>query len=307
MNEIIRPHETEIQPQESRFGNRERITEILRDGEIVDIVRIEDIYPELSVHENIVEVANIKPAKHKNINEILGIRIQKGKDVLQAIFKPANGESAEVKNQTAIHDFYPHECAAFIVSDHFGFDIVPPTIIRDIEGEGIGALQLFLDHNFYQMSSTLNSQGWREAMAGQDHAKIALLDWILANCDRRQENILVSNDDPTQMVGIDHGIILSTFDYYSPAIELRGPSLVRTYDNQKQCAKHIPIQSELIDLLKSGYERKNELTDQLKQLPDIKEEEIELMWRRASYLISLREYLSKANFTKEKLLEGTDV
>lgn len=301
MNEIIKPTETEIQPQESRFGDKDRISEILREGEIIDIVRIEDIYPGLSAHENIVDVANIKSEKHRNINKILGVRIQRGTDILQAIFKPAGGESTEVKKQTAIHDFYPHECAAYIVSDHFGFDIVPPTIIRDIEGEGIGALQLFIDHNFYQMSSTLNSEQWRKAISGQDHAKIALLDWILANCDRRQENILVSRDDPRQMVGIDHGIILSTHDYFSPAIELKGPSLVRTYDNQKKRAKHIPIQSGLIDLLKSGYERKDELTDQLRQLPDIKEEEIELMWARVSNLISSGEYLSNANLAKEKL------
>lgn len=307
MNEKIEPIETETPPTESRFGDKRKILEILAEGEILDIVRIEDIYSDLPHHENLVEVAKIRSAKHKNINAVLEVRIQKGGRILQAIFKPSDGENDEVKKQTAIHDFYPHECAASLVSDHFGFDIVPPTIIRDIEGEGIGALQLFLDHNFYQMSSTLNFQQWQEAIVGQDHAKIALLDWILANCDRRQENILVSKDDPTQMIGIDHGIILSTHDYYNPAIELKGPSLVRTYDNQKQGSKHVPIQSELIDLLTSGYERKIELTDQLKQLPDIKEEEIELMWQRVNHLISSKEYLSKANFTKEKLFEGTDV
>jgi hypothetical protein len=286
------PLEEIIQPQEaSRFGDVEKILEIMQEGEIVEIGKIEDIYPNVSPHTNVVEVVDVRTEENQHANEVLGIKIQKGGEMIRCVFKPADGENAESKKQFDVREFYPHECAAYMVSDHFGFDVVPPTLIREINGR-IGSLQLFIDHDYYEDYSKMKGVD----IQGEDFQKIALLDWILANCERHEDNLMVNREDPSRLIAIDHGIVLSGSDYFGLAI--RGPSLALTWDNLGQRHRQVPIPENLLGLLSDGLAKKDDLSGQMATLADIHPKEIEMMWERVEKLISSRTFLSKENFRK---------
>ncbi len=152
--------ETTPEMAESRFGDKEKIVEAMMTGEVLDIRPIEELYPDIPRHENVVNVADLK-SEHKN--KVLGIRIQKGEDILTCVFKPADGENTDIKKETLIDEFYPRECAAYLVSEHFDLDVVPPTVIREINDE-IGALQLFLDHDYYQNFSRVDDEQRTQAI-----------------------------------------------------------------------------------------------------------------------------------------------
>src|SRR6266498_400683 len=60
-----------------------------------------------------------------------------------AVYKPRDGEAP-------LWDFaegtlYRREMAAYVVSQALGWDLVPPTVIRD-GPMGVGMVQLFIDH-----------------------------------------------------------------------------------------------------------------------------------------------------------------
>jgi hypothetical protein len=73
-------------------------------------------------------------------------------DGLHAVYKPEAGERP-------LHDFPPglfrRERAAYLLSRHLGWDLVPPTLIRDDAPWGIGSLQLFVPHDPLQNYFTL--------------------------------------------------------------------------------------------------------------------------------------------------------
>ncbi|KKQ74138.1 MAG: hypothetical protein US94_C0013G0008 [Berkelbacteria bacterium GW2011_GWB1_38_5] len=286
---LTNPEQGEVKPPfDSRFGNIDRLTEIMREGEVVEMGRIEDIYPEVVEHANVVDIVDI-PAfeKFQHANEVLGVKIQKDGEILRFVFKPADGESQESKKEFEVKEFSPHEYAAFQVSEHFGLDIVPPTIIREINGR-VGALQLFLDHDYYQTASKAGL-----LKEGDDYYRIAILDWLLINCERHKENMMLRKDDPAQMAAIDHGVILSSADYGDKA--LRGPSALLTEDGEGK-PRQVTIPQDLIDKVNSGFSHQEELTDSLSQLSDITPEEIAAMWKRAGHLIKYGVFLSKYNF-----------
>lgn len=286
------PPEEIVQLQEiSRFGDVEKILEIMRDGEVVEIGKIEDIYPNVSPHANVVEVVDVRTKENQHANEVLGIKIQKGEDVIRCVFKPADGENSKSKKKFGVREFYPHECAAYMVSDHFGFGVVPPTLVREID-DRIGSLQLFIDHDYYEDYSKMKGVD----IQGEDFQKIALLDWILANCERHGDNLMVNREDPSKLVAIDHGIVLSGSDYFGLAI--RGPSLALTWDNLAQRHRQVPVPDNLLDMLKTGLANKDQLSERLGVLSDIHPKEIEMMWERVEKLVSSRTFLSKENFRK---------
>jgi len=112
-----------------------------------------------------------------------------------AIYKPRRGESP-------LWDF-PHgtlfkrEMAAFLVSEALGWALVPPTVTRD-GPYGVGSVQLFIEHD---TEDYFHSPVRRDAAAA---GRIALLDLVLNNADRKNEHCLRALDGRTW--AIDHGL-----------------------------------------------------------------------------------------------------
>lgn len=122
---------------------------------------------------------------------------------VEAVYKPQRGERP-------LWDFpqgtlCQREWAAFLISAALGWDIVPPTILRD-GPNGLGSVQLFIDHNPEQHYFTF--EGSLPLRPQLQH--MALLDLIINNADRKSGHVLLQENDqttpPGRLWGIDHGI-----------------------------------------------------------------------------------------------------
>ena len=89
------------------------------------------------------------------------------------------------------------EMASFLTSERLGWQLVPPTVLRD-GARGLGTFQLFIDHD-----PEVNYFTFDESM--QPHLlRMAAFDAIINNADRKGGHCLV--DARGHVWGIDHGI-----------------------------------------------------------------------------------------------------
>lgn len=118
-----------------------------------------------------------------------------------AIYKPRAGEAP-------LYDFpdgtlFRREVAAYVVSHHLGWDIVPPTVIR--EGpNGIGSLQLYVEPD---TDASDPSRFWSQCLPAIE--RIVLFDHLTNNADRKLGHCL--RDIRGKIWGIDHGLTFNTF------------------------------------------------------------------------------------------------
>ena len=114
---------------------------------------------------------------------------------VMAVYKPQRGERP-------LWDFpdgtlCQRERAAFITSQALGWQIVPPTVLRD-GPRGIGSMQFFIDHDpdyhYFHFDESLIPQLKR----------MALFDVLVNNADRKGGHCIV--DEENHLWGIDHGI-----------------------------------------------------------------------------------------------------
>lgn len=119
---------------------------------------------------------------------------------VRAVYKPRRGERP-------LWDFAQgtlcqRERAAFLVSQASGWNLIPPTVLR--EGEhGIGSVQLFIHHDPERHYFTFEGEPiFREALQ-----KTVLLDTIINNADRKAGHVLLEKkENQDQLWLIDHGI-----------------------------------------------------------------------------------------------------
>jgi hypothetical protein len=113
----------------------------------------------------------------------------------QGIYKPKRGERP-------LWDFPSgslclRERAAFLISEVIGWNIVPPTVLRQ-GPQGQGSLQYFIDHDPNQHYFTLKGQ------FDDQIQKIVLFDIFTNNADRKGGHVIVDQED--HVWAIDHGI-----------------------------------------------------------------------------------------------------
>ncbi len=112
-----------------------------------------------------------------------------------AVYKPRRGESP-------LYDFpegslYRRERAAYVVSSATGWDLVPPTVIRD-GPYGVGMVQLFVE-------ADTNAHYFTFGPEIPDAARrVALFDCIVNNTDRKAGHLLRGSDG--RVWAIDHGL-----------------------------------------------------------------------------------------------------
>jgi len=95
------------------------------------------------------------------------------------------------------------EVSAWLVSQATGWDLVPPTVLRD-GPFGTGMCQLWVD---------VDEEVDLAALARSDHPdlrRLAVLDAVLNNADRKGGHLLPREDGRVQ--GIDHGVCFSAED-----------------------------------------------------------------------------------------------
>ena len=113
----------------------------------------------------------------------------------QAVYKPQKGERPlwDFPDGTLCY----REVAAFHTSNELGWDIVPPTVLRD-GPHGLGSVQFYIDHD-----PEVNYFSFTEEMRPQLQ-RIAAFDHIINNADRKGGHCLI--DRSGHLWGIDHGI-----------------------------------------------------------------------------------------------------
>jgi uncharacterized repeat protein (TIGR03843 family) len=120
---------------------------------------------------------------------------------LPAVYKPRRGENP-------LWDFEwgtlcQRETAAYVVSNSLGWDLVPPTVLR--EGtRGTGSVQLFIPNNDSEHYFTIQE----DARFVASLRRLALFDFIVNNADRKSGHCLIGDDQ--RLWAIDHGICFHT-------------------------------------------------------------------------------------------------
>lgn len=146
-----------------------------------------------------------------NITELVKI-----KDDGSVVFKPSTGERSmgeAVNAHIEPGTYYKRERAAYLVSEYFEFKLVPPTVIREIDGK-VGSAQEFVPDTqpaakLYRDRSTLFSKMNLAARAEdrrykESLTKLFVLDHLIWNTDRRAVNFLLKEDGG--VVAIDNGL-----------------------------------------------------------------------------------------------------
>lgn len=119
-----------------------------------------------------------------------------GQHTMQAVYKPSRGERP-------LWDFPPEslaarETAAYLASNILGWDLVPPTILRQDGPAGRGSLQYFIDadpeRHYFNFTKTEKQQ----------LRPVAAFDLLINNADRKGGHILLDHDDRLWL--IDHGV-----------------------------------------------------------------------------------------------------
>ncbi|MEU5940151.1 SCO1664 family protein [Micromonospora sp. NPDC047548] len=140
----------------------------------------------------------------------------------RCVYKPVRGERP-------LWDFPDgtlagREVAAYLVSRATGWDLVPPTVLRD-GPFGPGSCQLWIDEpadveplvgfvpagavppRWFPVAAARDDDGAAYALAHADDsrlARLAVLDAVLNNADRKGGHLLVGPDDC--LYGVDHGV-----------------------------------------------------------------------------------------------------
>lgn len=118
----------------------------------------------------------------------------------RAIYKPVRGERPLWDFEPGLHK---RERAAYLLSEHLGVGVVPPTVIRD-GPLGEGSYQWFVDADHRQHYFTIFEQF--ENLHDQCR-HIAVLDILANNTDRKSGHCLLAHD---RVWAIDNGLCFSS-------------------------------------------------------------------------------------------------
>lgn len=137
-------------------------------------------------------------AESSNLTFVL--EASSGEEYGWAVYKPEAGERP-------LHDFAPglhaRERAAFLLSEHLGWHVVPPTVVRDDGPFGVGSLQWYIENRGEHYLQLL---GARPDLHDQ-FRRLAVFDLLTNNTDRKSGHVLL--DAAGHVWGIDHGLCFS--------------------------------------------------------------------------------------------------
>ncbi len=127
--------------------------------------------------------------------------IDDGQRCVPAVYKPQRGENP-------LWDFAwgtlcQRETAAYAISHALGWQLVPPTVLRD-GTRGLGSIQFYIDHDPNTHYFTIQA----DARFATALRQLSLFDFIVNNADRKSGHCLIGADQ--RLWAIDHGICFHT-------------------------------------------------------------------------------------------------
>lgn len=191
------------------------------------------------------------------------VKVENGSDIIQAVYKPQKGE-------TPLWDFPAgtlclREVAAFLVSEKLGWNLVPPSVIREKAPLGKGALQLYIDHDPKLHYFSFDAKTRKRLKSA------VLFDLIINNADRKAGHIILDRQGNLWL--IDHGTCFhQEFKHRSVVWEFAGQDIP---DNLKMD----------IQQLACALKNKEEIQEELARL--ISPSEIHAMLTRINILLQL--------------------
>ena len=135
-------------------------------------------------------------------NATLLVTCRMGADELLAVYKPGKGERP-------LWDFpgglFRREVAAYVLSEHLGWGLVPETVLRPEAPFGQGSVQRFVHEDGTSHYFTLRDEPrWhRELM------RISAFDVVANNADRKSGHVLLAED---RLWAIDNGLCFNRHD-----------------------------------------------------------------------------------------------
>ncbi len=196
-----------------------------------------------------------------------------GKELtLPAVYKPRRGESP-------LWDFEwgtlcLRETAAYTISSALGWNLVPPTVLRD-GTRGLGSVQLYIANDDSEHYFTVQD----DARFAGALRRLALFDYVVNNADRKSGHCLIGDDG--RLWAIDHGICFHT--------EYKLRTVIWEFSNE-------PIEAELVadleQLLAELTNERSALAGVLCQL--LNSAEVAALTERTRTLVRLQKYPAPA-------------
>jgi uncharacterized repeat protein (TIGR03843 family) len=137
-------------------------------------------------------------------NLALLVELSCGAERLEAVYKPEAGERPLWDFESGLHR---REAAAYLLSDWLGWDLVPPTVVREDAPAGVGSMQLYIESDPAEHYFTL-LRGAPETM--DELRALAVFDVVANNADRKSGHVLRGTDG--RIRGIDHGLCFAAED-----------------------------------------------------------------------------------------------
>lgn len=127
-------------------------------------------------------------------------KVEAAGDETLSVYKPSRGERPLWDFPTGT--LAAREVAAWVVSEAAGWEIVPPTVLREDAPFGAGSLQLFIDHDPERHYLVLMEDRLEE------FPPFAALDVVINNADRKAGHVL--EDRAGRLWAVDHGVTFHT-------------------------------------------------------------------------------------------------
>lgn len=190
--------------------DRDRLLELLMSGDRVrSLGRIQEHRPEVS-SSNDVDLAFVdyiahlgEHVSHGGALKVCQVETEGGAAIF-AIHKPFSGESRMRRHEYNVTEMYTRERYAYCVDYYAGLGVVPPTVIREVDGE-LGSLQLYIPPDLAEVPKRVKREiDWEKFANTEDFQAIVALHLLIYNADVNDENILIGQDNDL-VISIDHG------------------------------------------------------------------------------------------------------
>jgi uncharacterized repeat protein (TIGR03843 family) len=135
-------------------------------------------------------------------NATLLVTCQLGDDELMGVYKPSKGERP-------LWDFpgglFRREVAAYVLSEHLGWGLVPETVLRAEGPFGPGSVQRFVHEDGTSHYFTLRDEPkWHPVLM-----QLGAFDVVANNADRKSGHVLLAED---RLWAIDNGLCFNEHD-----------------------------------------------------------------------------------------------
>jgi hypothetical protein len=289
----------------------DEIVDLLKIAEPISLKDIEDFDPNVPSHSNKVIIAEIPISKESglatssNLLRMFAI-IRDGEIIMRTVFKPLAGEDP-LKKRTEFKDDldnagYIREIAMSIIDKEAQLFVGLPVIEKTIDGS-VGSFRPYISPEYADIPSQLpqqtdgHNQDKTPYIGGKHWKKMACLDRLGQNCDRKPDNYLVVKENPEEVISIDMGYCL---------FPLREGDSNDAYNYYKDSPKAGELDEELRAGLEHLLSKERELTapfdalDEIEGLPEKKHAMLKSPQIRIARLFLAYEVFDTARLMLEK-------